>query len=104
MSLRTRGPVVARIVCDVCGNRDVGSVSRERRWFLYEARQYPADSDRAVVQSREWALEAQGEQEVACADHGGSLFFSVGELMERVRRLAPGAPPATVRARRAQRL
>lgn len=96
--------VVLRVVCDRCGNAEVGTARRGAKWIEYEPTWVPDTStERAagtVIWSDRWPLIGPGPAyavTVDCRRHG-LLTFDAAEATRAAQRGTAGQP-ATIPAR-----
>jgi len=119
------GPVVAIVLCDPCGNREIGHATREPAEFHDGALDLPArinytaldvpglatEDGRRVTGQRYWTLDEspppldddRDRVPVECRRCRGIRHFSAAALLAEVRRRPAGAPPVKIRARVALR-
>ena len=99
------GEIVARVVCDECGDAEVALIARGRRSFYYDPLWWPDDLDTpgrpySLVFCDDWALEGDvplRDIYVACRRHNGWLSFEVSNAVVMARLGRPYAP-TTIRA------
>ncbi len=101
-----KGKVVARVVCDVCGDVEIALIARGVSGFYYDPLWWPDDLDmpgrpHLLTFEAEWALEGAVEVrtiDVACRRHNGWVSFDTGNAVSAARKGQPYAP-TTIRAR-----
>lgn len=107
--MSTDGEIVARVVCDRCGDAEIGWVTkgewRGRAVFWYEPVWTPDDLDQRdrpwrIVWRDDWPVEGPVEPrsiDVACRRHGW-MTFEVSDAVPLARKGRPYAR-STIRAR-----
>jgi hypothetical protein len=91
--------VAAVILCDRCGQRRVGIVTRQPRYFEYQPEVVPAFTHHKTI--RQWWSPARAhstERQTVFCQRCGWLDFPVGPTIAAARRIPPGGKPATIRA------
>lgn len=92
--------VVGRVVCDVCGDAEIGRVERTARWVQVVLRWYDPAHDPTWHRSFRWLLTgapAPPDHPMLRCNHHEPMTFDAAKDLARLRAAARGRP-VTIRA------